>query len=188
MNLLSLFVKNVLKIKYYGIFVDDFFIISKSKEEIINAMNEIKRFLETMSLQMHPNKIYIQDIKNGVEFLGVFIKPKRIYVKRSTKGNFYNILKKIEYYLSSNNEECFDINILRNIENVTNSMLGYLRRCNTFNLRKKMLDKENIPNVHKYFIIEQNYNKIILKREYSIILKNIFRIKEKHQLMEIYAA
>jgi len=42
---------------------------------------------------LHPKKIYLQHYTKGVKFLGVVVKPYRIYIGNQTKGTFY---KKIQ--------------------------------------------------------------------------------------------
>ena len=185
MDLLDKFIKEKLLVKYYGRYVDDFFIVSRSVSEIIEFMRLIKEFLLTMGLELHPNKIYIQEVNKGLEFLGTIIKPNRKYVKGSTKSNFYKKLKFFDKYLEEN--ENIDIYDLRYIQSVINSFIGYFMKCNSFNLRKKMLSKENIPNIYKYFVVNLNYNKIVLEKDYCYLLRNASRIKERYQVNKLCA-
>ena len=183
--LLDIFVKKVLCVKYYGRFVDYFYLISRDKGFIIFCMKEIDKFLRTIGLELHPNKIYIQEINKGVEFLGVIIKPYRKYIKNLSKGNFFKKIKEINYYLGQNYGNV-DLYELRHILSVINSHLGYLMRCNTYNLRKKALSLENTENIRKYFSITSNYNRICLDRDYNYCLKNVSRIKERFQANVVY--
>ena len=185
MDLLDKFIKEKLGVKYYGRYVDDFFIVSRNVSEIMEFMRLIKEFLLTMGLELHPNKIYIQEVNKGLEFLGTIIKPNRKYVKGSTKGNFYEKLKFFDKYLEKN--ENIDIYDLRYIQSVINSFIGYFMKCNSFNLRKKMLSKENIPNIYKYFVVNLNYSKIVLGKDYRYLLRNASRIKERYQVNKLCA-
>ena len=76
LNQFDHFVKSTLKIKCYGRYVDDFIFLSKDKNELIKAIPQIKEYLkENLKLDLHPKKIYLQNINHGVEFLGSFLKP-----------------------------------------------------------------------------------------------------------------
>src|ERR1039458_1777397 len=87
------YIKNEHQIKYYGRYVDDFVIVHPDKEYLKSLVTQIQPFLfSALHLNLHPKKIYLQSCENGVQFLGVVIKPKRTYVARRTKGNFYKTI------------------------------------------------------------------------------------------------
>ena len=80
--------------KYYGRYVDDFYIIDTHKERLTEAIPLIKEYLKTtVSVTLHPNKVYIQHYTKGVKFIGSVIKPNRIYVGNRLKGNAWNVFK-----------------------------------------------------------------------------------------------
>jgi len=71
MNEFDQFVKHRLKAKYYIRYCDDFVIFSENKEHLENLIPVIKKFLdERLKLELHPNKLFIQTISSGVDFLG----------------------------------------------------------------------------------------------------------------------
>jgi hypothetical protein len=123
------FVKEVLKCKYYGRYVDDMVFVSRDKNYLLSLIPQINKYLkEELGLSLHPKKIYIQDIKKGVPFLGMIIKPYHITVGKRIRKNFFNALR-----LASKNQE--------NI-NTINSYLGMIKNYNTYKLRKKYLESE----------------------------------------------
>ncbi len=74
------FVKNELGIKYYGRYVDDFVIVHQNKDYLKSLIPKIRDYLKNeLQLELHPKKIYMQHFSKGVKFLGVVIKPHRIY-------------------------------------------------------------------------------------------------------------
>jgi len=74
------FIKTTLNIRYYGRYVDDFVIINNDKEFLKSLIPKIRSFLQNeLQLELHPKKIYLQHFSKGVKFLGVVIKPHRIY-------------------------------------------------------------------------------------------------------------
>jgi len=80
----------------YGRYVDDFICISTNKEKLIEFIPKIKDFLkQELHLNLHPNKIYIQEIHKGVNFIGSVIKPYRIYTGNQTITNFKYKIRKL---------------------------------------------------------------------------------------------
>jgi hypothetical protein len=78
------YVKRVLRFKHYGRYVDDFYIVGRSKENLLEAIPKIKDFLATeLHLRLHPRKVYIAPIYKGVRFLGAVVKPYQRYVFQS---------------------------------------------------------------------------------------------------------
>ncbi len=71
MNEFDQFMKRELKVKYYIRYADDFVIFSQDKEYLENILLEIGIFLnEKLHLNLHPNKVFIQTLSSGVDFLG----------------------------------------------------------------------------------------------------------------------
>lgn len=92
------FMKEELGIKYYWRYVDDFVVIHKEKEYLKSIIPHIKRFLqERLKVTLHPKKIYLQPIHNGVQFLGAVIKPYRIYRAKRTIVNFRRAMRLCHY-------------------------------------------------------------------------------------------
>ncbi|MBI5222501.1 MAG: RNA-directed DNA polymerase [Candidatus Magasanikbacteria bacterium] len=71
MNVLDQFVKHKLKVKYYIRYADDFVILSADRNYLGNLIPEIQKFLsEKLKLTLHPDKIFLQTVSSGVDFLG----------------------------------------------------------------------------------------------------------------------
>lgn len=125
--------------KYYGRYVDDFCVVHNDKEFLKGLIPKIKTYLkENFSLELHPNKIYLQHYSKGVKFLGAVIKPHRIYIANRTKGNFYNAIQKQnkiarDHKPSKEEQQAFLSSM--------NSYLGIMKHYKSYNLRKKMLFK-----------------------------------------------
>ncbi|MGL5919144.1 MAG: reverse transcriptase/maturase family protein, partial [Bacteroidales bacterium] len=70
------FVKRSLKIKHYGRYVDDFFLVHSSKEVLKDLIPRINEYLKcNLKLTLHPKKIYLQRAEHGIPYLGAVIKP-----------------------------------------------------------------------------------------------------------------
>ncbi len=90
LDLLDRYVMFELGYKYYGRYVDDFYIMVP-KEDYPKAREDVKKieaFLKDIGLTLHPNKRYYQNIKRGMPFLGAVIYPGHIVPGPRVKNNF----------------------------------------------------------------------------------------------------
>jgi len=86
MNSFDWFVKKILKIKYYVRYCDDFVIVDQNREYLNKLISKLSVFLkENQKLTLHPDKITIRNISQGVDFLGYVILPHRISIRTRTK-------------------------------------------------------------------------------------------------------
>lgn len=69
MNELDHFIKEKLRIKYYGRYMDDFYLIHKDKEYIKYCKVKIEEYVNNLKLSLN-NKTNIFPIRNGIDFLG----------------------------------------------------------------------------------------------------------------------
>jgi len=140
MNQLDHFIKQHLKIKYYGRYVDDFVLIHNDIKYLQSLIEPIRTFLmKNLKLELHPKKIYLQHYKKGVKYLGAVIKPHRIYIANRTKGNFYEAIEKQNViardHKPSKGEQ-------KDFLCCMNSYLGIMKHYKSYKLRKKMIFKE----------------------------------------------
>jgi hypothetical protein len=144
---LDKYIKYELGFKYYGRYVDDFFIIDDDKNTLKNSIEKIQKFLlQNLNLILHPKKIYLQYFKNGVAFLGVFVKPYRIYPNKRIKGNFYK---------TKTQQKDFALFFMQ-----INSYLGLMNKFNSYKLRKKILFSNN--NFNGNYVVDYRLNRIIV--------------------------
>ena len=89
LNPLDHFVKRVLKMKYYGRYVDDMILIHNDKQILLNAISRIREFLsQKLKLTLHPRKIKLQSADKGFAFLGAYIYPNKIFAGKRIVRNF----------------------------------------------------------------------------------------------------
>lgn len=94
LNELDQFAKHVLKAKHYFRYCDDFVIIHPNKQFLESLLPKIQVFLtKTLQMELHPNKIEIRKIHQGVDFLGYVVLPHATTVRTHTKQR---IKRKIE--------------------------------------------------------------------------------------------
>lgn len=131
LNPLDQFIKRSLKCKNYGRYVDDAIIISHSKSYLLKQVPMIKDFLKNeLGLDLHLGKLRISEVHKGIEFLGVFIKPYRIYTSRKT-------LSRIEQKL-----DLLDFKKPQKVIRSVNSYLGIFQHTASFNIRRKLFLKK----------------------------------------------
>ena len=91
---LDRFVTFDLGYKHYGRYVDDFYLVSNSKDNLVKDTKKIEKYLESeLGLVLHPNKRYLQNIEKGVAFFGAVIYPYRIQPGKRLKTNMKKALE-----------------------------------------------------------------------------------------------
>ena len=104
LNEMDHYIKEKLHIKYYGRYMDDFYLISDSREYLYKCLSDITDILEGFGLKLNNKKSKVYNISEGIKFLGFkFIltdngEVKRILLKSSSQRmhkkikKWYNIL------------------------------------------------------------------------------------------------
>lgn len=86
LNQLDQYVKRELHCRHYGRYVDDMFFVDTDKKHLINICKEVKDFLDKeLKLTIHPNKIQVVEVHQGVEFLGQYVMPNRRYISNHSR-------------------------------------------------------------------------------------------------------
>jgi retron-type reverse transcriptase len=129
LNELDHFVKEKLRIRWYARYMDDFLIIHPKKNYLKKARDEIKQFLKYhLKLNLHPKKVIIQNVKDGVPFVGYLIFYDHVKIRGSTLLRMRRKLKR------------------RRLNKATLSALrGHLKHANAYNLQKNLLDNLKKP-------------------------------------------
>ena len=129
MNEFDQYCKRVLKCKHYGRYVDDAFFVSKDREWLLALRQPVQQFLiKELGLSLNCNKTQIVNVWQGVEFLGAFIKPYRIYPSTSSFRRMKHKILALQY---GNTE---------NMQSVVNSYLGIFGHYNSYCLRRVLFD------------------------------------------------
>lgn len=122
MNEFDQFMKHKLKTKYYIRYADDFVILSHDKTWLQETLSEIKEFLwNKLQLELHPNKVSIQTIASGIDFLGWVHFPDHRVLRTVTKRRMFRNI----------NEKNGKIETVQ-------SYLGLLKHGNTKKLQKEI--------------------------------------------------
>ncbi len=139
LNEFDQFMKRTLGARHYGRYVDDSYVISSDRDWLLAIVPEIRRFLqEHLGLELHMGKLHVRDIREGVEFLGAFVKPWRIYVSNKTLARIRKNLRAL------------DLRDVDHVSNSVNSYLGVLSHNATYNLRCNLFLDSDISRMLEY--------------------------------------
>ena len=158
---------NALGNKFYGRYVDDFYIFSQSKQELKQWQYHINKYLKThLELDIHPKKVYLQHYAKGLLFLGAYIKPHRVYIGNKTKRKFKYILSVLFKRL----EQAENISqiLAKKIIAVLNSYLGLFSHYNTYKLRHKLIFSKKPCVLYKLGFFDESFKKITLFQNLEI--------------------
>jgi len=136
LNVFDQFMKRELKCRHFGRYVDDSYVVSRDKREMLAMVPDIRDFIsERLGLELHMGKLHVRDIRHGVEFLGAFVKPYRNYVSNKTVERMMQTLETVDL---SNPEKTM---------HSVNSYLGVLSHTASYNLRRKIFLDGRFDNV-----------------------------------------
>jgi RNA-directed DNA polymerase len=136
LNELDQFVKKELKCEYYVRYVDDFILLSESKEELLNWFWKIKDFVESRLLLNLKNEINLLPISNGIDFLGYITRPWSVFVRKRVLNNFKQ--KIIDYNKLTKNKEVDDFDKKQFLATKA-SYFGHFKHANCFRIKKEFL-------------------------------------------------
>lgn len=157
------YVKKVLREKYYARYVDDMLFVHDDKDHLFGIIAAVQEQISAVGLRLHPKKIVMKPIEEGVPFLGHIIKPYRSYISNRTKNNFYQAIKNINKTMAV--EPQFTWQQLCEIRATLNSYLGVMQHANTFNLRKAMLDRL-AGRFYDFFSVCKELRKVTINKDF----------------------
>jgi len=123
-------------------YMDDFLVLSNSKEELIEIRNKVDEFAnKNLQLTLHPKKVYIQRTSFGIDFCGYRIFSDKILMRKETLRRYVKKYKKatkkindlqnelgMELFPEINESKKVKINELKErLDNSLNSHLGFLQ-------------------------------------------------------------
>jgi len=95
LNELDQYMTNMLRIRFYMRYADDFIVLSRDKAWLEELLPKIGDFLEEqLKLELHQDKIFIKTIYSGVDFLGWVHFPEHRVLRSKTKRKMFNNLER----------------------------------------------------------------------------------------------
>ncbi len=135
MNEFDQFVKHELKVKYYARYTDDFVIISRDSDYLKNLLPKLQAFLEERLLvSLHPNKVSIRRIKQGIDFLGYVVLPHHTILRAKTKKRMFKRLQ--ERVMAYKRGDIDEFKLAASLR----SYLGVLSHADAYELQQKLLN------------------------------------------------
>lgn len=161
LNELDQFIKHSLKCRHYFRYMDDLLLLASSREQLLKWRDDIRMFLKTiLKLKLHPEKQVLQPATNGINFCGYIIKPDYTLIRRRTvkklKSKLWYFNQKVLKALDPDDRRACDIifndpfivfdkekftDDFRHIFSSINSVYGFFKHANCYNLRKTLYEK-----------------------------------------------
>lgn len=136
LNDLDHLIKDKMGIKYYGRYMDDFYIIMPEKEKLKKILEIVKQKVEKLGLSLNP-KTQIFPLKNGIDFLGFhsyLTESGKIVkkIRRNSKNNAKRRLRKL--LLMRKNGKISKEKVLQSYD----CWMNHAKHGNTYHLRKNI--------------------------------------------------
>ena len=136
LNELDYFVKFDLKERYYLRYMDDFLIFGNDKKHLHKIKEEVRDFLgENLRLDLHLKKSIVYPVKSGVDFCGFRIFKDYRRLRKTNVRLFTKRMRKLRGLFRQGRIE------MKDISHSLRCWIAHASYGNTYNLRKKMLEK-----------------------------------------------
>ncbi|MBA3603684.1 MAG: RNA-directed DNA polymerase [Parachlamydiaceae bacterium] len=123
------FIKQELRERYYLRYCDDFIILSSNRNHLKSLIPHIQKFLHHhLQLELHPKKLIIRKVNQGIDFVGYVLFLKHKLVRIRTKQRMKKRLK--EAYGSYLQGKMEDVELDQRLQ----SYLGILSHANEYQL------------------------------------------------------
>lgn len=129
LNQLDRFIVYELGYKYYGRYVDDFYIVIPEEQlpQFKKDIVAIEEFLKSKKLKLHPRKRILQESSKGVEFLGARVYHNRIVIGERLRKNIPKAFREVAAGV-------------RDVDTVA-SYLGHVKHFNSYKMMKAEFEK-----------------------------------------------
>jgi hypothetical protein len=143
MNEFDQFVKHEMKVKHYARYTDDFVVVSRDKKFLEGLIEPFQKFIgNRLKLSLHPKKISIRDVGQGIDYLGYVILPHYRLLRSKTKHRIFRKLKaRVRQYRQGQLDE-------QTLSQSLQSYLGALSHAHAYQL------SQDLKNQYWYWIHE----------------------------------
>jgi len=133
LNPMDHFIKEVLKVKGYARYVDDFLLFGNSKKELWSWKERVQQFLADFRLRYKPNGVTLYRVETGFPFLGYRVLPHAILVNRDAVLRFR---RKVRHMRRLRMEKKIGLDRIKSF--VFGSM-GHFKQADSDNFRRKLM-------------------------------------------------
>ena len=182
LNSLDQFVKHRLKCRHYLRYCDDFVLLSRDRDELLDWRERIRVHLwGELRLELNDKRERLRPVSNGVDFLGYIVRKDYLLVRRRVVNNLKAKLRKYEPYLITEGEISrryrYDERVLDRLCSVFSSYLGHFKMANSFRLCSSLW--ERFPFLAEYYCFDAHRWKIERRYKTSTNLGKV-----RHQYLE----
>jgi len=140
LNELDHFAKETLHLRWYARYMDDFLVVHPDKNYLMQVKEQIREFLsDHLRLRLHPKKVIIQNVKNGIPFVGYLIFYDHVLIRGKT-------LLRMRQKLKLKRLKSEKSNALNTLQATYSSIRGHLKYANTYGLQKNLFEDKNIQS------------------------------------------
>lgn len=130
-NALDHYVKEILRVKHYGRYMDDGYLIHESKEYLQKCLAEIRRICSELGITLNAKKTQIVKLSRGVNFLKrrfILTDMGKVIIKPARKGitKMHRKLRTFKRWLDEGKMSMADI------QTSYVSWKGHLKHCNAY--------------------------------------------------------
>lgn len=129
------FIKDELGYKAYLRYVDDFAVFTNDKRELLEIKTRMEGYLQKLRLELHPVKTRIFPVKNGCEFLGFYIYPHLMKVKKANVRLFEKRLGRMQKAFKTGKMS------LEKIQKSVQGWIAHVEHADSYGLREKIFAK-----------------------------------------------
>jgi hypothetical protein len=120
--------------------IDDFVVVADNEQYLIDLLKPVSDFLgEHLKLSLHPNKVSVHKLHNGVDYLGYVVLPHYKRLRTKTRRRVYKGLVRKVRESKSNSETA---------EQSLNSYLGALSHASEYKV------SEDLKNLYWFLLNE----------------------------------
>lgn len=135
LNELDHFIKDRLKVRWYGRYMDDFFVLHHDRRYLQQLRNTINTFLQQkLRLCLHPKKLTIKNVSTGVPFVGYRTFYDHVLIRGNTlhriERNYHAKIKQVKHGKLTNQK----------LAQTKASIIGHFKHANSYGLTKNLFD------------------------------------------------
>lgn len=133
MNEFDQFMKRVLRVPYYARYTDDFVMVGRAEAELRALLPLVAGFLhDRLSLTLHPKKIFLRKLGQGVDFIGYVVFPHHRLVRTRTRQRmFAKLRQRVAAFRAGRSSE-------ERLEQSLQSYRGVLSHANSYRLQQEV--------------------------------------------------
>lgn len=131
------FIKEKLRIKYYGRYMDDFYLIHEDKEYLQYCMKQIQQKCDEYGFVLNKKKTRIAPLRHGIKFLKTkfFLNDTGAVIRKMNRKSPVKMRKKLRIFRRWIDEGKFTI---KDVETAYQSWRGHMIRGNSTKVLRKM--------------------------------------------------